>query len=118
MAGVCCGMEMRSWVEVETFSPTGRRGRACARYISNGARYAIEEKCVQIGRARCNAPHGVLALQPGHRKNLQLIKVREATGCKWHSSILHSSESRIRRGFEPTTDLGIGNARLGPTHEL
>ena len=25
------------------------------------------------------------------------------------------SQSRIRRGFEPTTDLGIGNTRLGVT---
>ena len=25
------------------------------------------------------------------------------------------SQSRIRRGFEPTTDLGIGNTRLGAT---
>ena len=79
-----CGMELRSRVEVETLGPTRRRGKACARYISKGARDAIEEKCVQIGRAECNACNGVLALQPGHRKSLQLAKGWEATGCKWH----------------------------------
>ena len=32
-------------------------------------------RSVQIGRAGCNARHGVLALQPGHQKNLQLAKL-------------------------------------------
>ena len=80
MAGVCCGMELRSWVEVETLGPTRRRGRGCARYISKGVRYAIEEEeCVQIGRAGRNAYNGV---QSEHRKSPQLAKVREATECK------------------------------------
>ena len=60
------------------------------RYISKGARYAIEEeKWVQIGRA------GVMYVRGYWRCNLNIERAsnlpsREATGRKWHSSILHS----------------------------
>ena len=114
MACVCFGMELRFRVEVETLGPTRRRGRACMRYISKGARYVIEEKCVQISGAGCHVCNRVLALQPEHRKSLQLAKVREATGCL----IFIQSQFRIHRGFEPTTDLGTGITRLGDTTRI
>ena len=63
---------------------------------------------MQIGRAGCNACNGILALQAEHRRSLQLAKVREGTECKWQSSI----NPRIQRGFEPTTNLGIGNTAM------
>ena len=61
----------------------------------------------------------VLALQPEHRKSLQLAKVREATGCGIVPFFIQS-QCRIlaHNGFEPTTDLGIGNTRLGDTTRI
>lgn len=52
-------------------------------------------------------------------ESLQLAKVREvtrATEYKWQ--FFTQSQCRIHRGFEPTTDLGIGNTRLEPPHEF
>ena len=44
-----------------------------------------------------------------------LSKFRRRRGASGIVPFFTQSQSRIRRGFEPTTDLGIGNTRLGAT---